>query len=183
MASASLRSHLVLQPCTARMAQAWPRTKAIFSSRQASASQYQQCMHSQATSSPSRKGATARRNGSGAAGMLRAKTILPSRSRMTRNRALAWRSTPASNRMPAGGVKVRMVKASCRFVGAATCRAHVLAKESLHEYPAAEADRGRQVDFARREALAGGPGQPQPLVIPLHHLGGQHWPKVPWQRN
>src|SRR5262245_26247007 len=42
--------------------------------------------------------------------------------------------------MPAGGVKVRMVKASCRFVGAATCRAHVLAKESLHEYPAAMED-------------------------------------------
>src|SRR5262245_66267755 len=43
--------------------------------------------------------------------------------------------------MPAGGVKVRMVKASCRFVGAATCRAHVLAKESLHEYPVDEVDR------------------------------------------
>src|SRR5262249_22983307 len=45
--------------------------------------------------------------------------------------------------MPAGGVKVRMGKASCRFVGAGTCRAHVLAKESLHEYPVAQLDQGR----------------------------------------
>src|SRR5262249_61459910 len=68
MASASLRSHLVLQPWTAFMAQAWPRTKAMWWSRQVSASQYQGWTHSQATRSPSRKGATARRKGWGAAG-------------------------------------------------------------------------------------------------------------------
>ena len=39
MASASFLSHLVFWPWTAFMAQAWPRTKGIFSSRQVSASQ------------------------------------------------------------------------------------------------------------------------------------------------
>src|SRR6516162_8413856 len=39
MASASVLSHLVFWPWTAFMAQAWPRTKGIFSSRQVSASQ------------------------------------------------------------------------------------------------------------------------------------------------
>ena len=31
--------------------------------------------------------------------------------------------------------------------------------------------------------IAGPPASLSSVVIPLHHLGGQHWPKVPWQRN
>jgi hypothetical protein len=43
--------------------------------------------------------------------------------------------------VPAGGVKVRMVKASW-LVGVATCRPYDR-RESLHEYPTDEADRDR----------------------------------------
>src|SRR5436309_6213880 len=61
MASASFRSHLVLDPWTARMAQAWPRANGMPSARQVSASQYQQCMHSHPTRRSGRYGATADR--------------------------------------------------------------------------------------------------------------------------
>jgi hypothetical protein len=34
----------------------------------------------------------------------------------------------------------------------------IIAKESLHEYPTAEADRGRHCGFSNLNVLAGGPG-------------------------
>src|SRR5262249_42767729 len=80
---------------SAPRAGAWRRAKVMPWSRQVSASQYQQCMHSQPTTRPSRKGSTALRKGSGAAARLRARRGCPSRSRTARKRDLAWRSTPA----------------------------------------------------------------------------------------
>src|SRR5262249_29815308 len=137
---------------------ACPRTKAIWWSRQVSASQYQGWTRSQATSRPSRKGATARRKGSGWAGRLRPKRVRPSRARTTRYKDLACGSTPAENRGSAGGWKERR-KASgsgwCdgRRLGALS----IIAYESLHEHPGAAPDLGRHAGFARRQSLAAAP--------------------------
>ena len=68
MASASWASNLVLLPWTAFMARACPRTKAIPSVAQRSASQYQEWTHSLATTRSGRKGVTAARKASGRAG-------------------------------------------------------------------------------------------------------------------
>src|SRR5262249_25962864 len=51
-----------------RISRACPRTKGMPSAAQASASQYQANMHSQATTSPSRNGPMTRRKASGLAG-------------------------------------------------------------------------------------------------------------------
>src|SRR5262245_62922069 len=95
MASASWRSHLVLEPWAAFMPQAWPRTKATCCSRQVSASQYQANMHSQPTTRSGRKGAMAWRKASGVAAMLASLTTLPLASRTHRCSLLACRSMPA----------------------------------------------------------------------------------------
>ena len=76
MASASWRSHLVLLPWTAFMARAWPSAKGMWASRQASASQYQQCMHSQPTTTASRKGGDRFEEGFGGGGEVAAEAGL-----------------------------------------------------------------------------------------------------------
>src|SRR5262249_13507339 len=91
-------SVLALPPWMAFMSRACPSTKGISCSVQRSASQYQANMHSQATASPSRKGAMAWRNAWGLAGMVLARTDLPVASRMCKDRVLACRSTPQENR-------------------------------------------------------------------------------------
>src|SRR5262249_16972741 len=63
---ASILSFLALPPWIAFMYRAWPRTKGISSSWQRSASQYQANRHSQATTSPSRKGGDGAEKGVGA---------------------------------------------------------------------------------------------------------------------
>src|SRR2546423_5700021 len=103
MAWASCRSHLVLLPWTALMAQAWPRAKVMSWSRQVSASQYQQCMHSQPTTRPSRKGCTALRKGSGAAGRVRGEEPPAARAGVGGEREPAGTAPPAEERGAAGG--------------------------------------------------------------------------------
>src|SRR5262249_37600244 len=99
---------LVLDACTAFIAEACPNAKGMFSVAQVSASQYQVCMHSQPTSRSGRNGSTALRNGSGLAGRLQESRSVPAASRTHTERVLACRSTPTYDAAVAG--RNRMVK-------------------------------------------------------------------------
>src|SRR5262249_61783571 len=94
MASASFLSDLVLDPCTAFIAQACPNAKGMFSVAQVSASQYQVCMHSQPTSRSGRNGSTALRNGSGLAGRVEERRGGPAAAGTHPGRGLWGRSAP-----------------------------------------------------------------------------------------
>src|SRR5215207_640792 len=133
MASASLRSDLVLDPWTAFMAQACPSAKGMACSRQVSASQYQQCMHSHPTRRSGRKGATAWRKGSGLAGRFLERRTVPAWSRTQTNSVLACRSTPTYD------AAVRVRKRMGRPPGEGN--------RNLQQYPGAAADRGRMFAF------------------------------------
>src|SRR5712691_3451375 len=79
---ASILSFLALPPWMAFMYRAWPRTKAMPSWAQRSATQYQVKMHSTATTRSSRYAAMVARKCSGVAGPLRWTRTVPAASRM-----------------------------------------------------------------------------------------------------
>jgi len=89
-------SFLALPPWMAFIASAWPRTKAIPSAAQISASPYHVNMHSAATTRSSRHGATTSSKASGDDGTLRCTRTWPVLSRMHTYMVFTWRSIPQS---------------------------------------------------------------------------------------
>ena len=92
--NASSLSFLALPPWMAFMANAWPRTKAMPSAAQTSATQYHVNMHSAATTRSSRYGATTSSKPSGVDGTLRCTSTWPVASRMHTYMVFTWRSIP-----------------------------------------------------------------------------------------
>ena len=90
----SIRSFFAFPPWMAFMASAWPSTNVMPSATQTSASQYQVNMHSAATTSSVRYGATISRNAAGVDATLRCTSTWPAPSRIQTYMVFTWRSIP-----------------------------------------------------------------------------------------
>jgi hypothetical protein len=141
------------------MAQAWPSAKAMCSSRQASASQYQQCLHSQPTTRPSRNGATALRKGSGGGGQVAGEALLSVAVEDAEEQGpgveidAGVESGVGGGQEAAHGEGLRLGWCDGRRLGAPS----IIAAEGLHEYPGAAADRAGITAFRDMTFLAAGP--------------------------